>query len=228
MLLKLLKCLIIIILTVLLPVLFYLGSKYYSTIFLAVYRSSDAAIWGAMGDFIGGLLNPILALVSIFLILVTILQQNKALSQTAKQIQISFDEITKSVAAQEKQAELSEKQLNSLAAKNQADEITKVLNNLIADLDSHINEHTNCYKTITSKRTFKSQLLEMQNYNSAKFEDFLRYHRIRYNEYLETLEYSEHVLERLLALGETITHQYFNKKINKYKELKIMETDSAL
>lgn len=44
-------------------------------------RSSDAAVWGQFGDFIGGVVNPMVGLVTIVLLLATLRSQREQLDQ---------------------------------------------------------------------------------------------------------------------------------------------------
>ncbi|MCH7333432.1 hypothetical protein [Acinetobacter modestus] len=45
------------------------------------YIANDTAAWGAFGDYIGGLLNPVFAFLSFSALIVTLLYQNKQLLQ---------------------------------------------------------------------------------------------------------------------------------------------------
>ncbi len=82
-----------------------LGGIYIAFFSLRLPVSSSPAEWGQMGDFFGGMLNPILAFASFIALLYTIRIQSEELRLTRR-------EFEKSVKAQQRIAEESEKQLS--------------------------------------------------------------------------------------------------------------------
>lgn len=216
--------LITLLLTVVILTVLFLAKKYYSNVYPSVFISNKSGDWGAFGDFFGGILNPIFGLISVSLILVTIWQQKSALAQTTKQINLSVEEMTKSVAAQEKQAELSEKQLKELMKKSELDESIRVLNNLINDLNDSIDEALVCFHNKSVMRSLKSQLMDLNNRNNTEQKkDFFRLHNYSYRHFLETYEYAESVLSDLKAIDKGITYNYYKQKVNVFKNLLLIE-----
>ena len=65
----------------LVAVVFGVASSLYRDQFGTV-RSSDQAVWGQFGDFLGGVVNPMVGLVTIVLLLATLRSQQEALGQT--------------------------------------------------------------------------------------------------------------------------------------------------
>ncbi|MDN5054416.1 putative phage abortive infection protein [Aliarcobacter butzleri] len=60
---------------------------------------------GQVGDFIGGALNPLFALFSFILLLMTVKIQNKALKNSQEELKLTREELSRSANAQEKQIE---------------------------------------------------------------------------------------------------------------------------
>jgi len=215
---------IILVITAVLLIALFLASKYYSNVYPLILVSNKSGDWGAFGDFFGGILNPVFGLISVSLILVTIWQQKSALAQTTKQINLSVEEMTKSVAAQEKQAELSEKQLKELMKKTELDDSIRVLNNLINDLKSSIDEDLVCFHNKSAKRSLKSQLMDLNNRNNAEQKkDFFRLHDYSYRHFKEIYEYAESVLSDLKVIDKGITYNYYKQKVSVFEKLLLIE-----
>jgi hypothetical protein len=204
---------------------FFMFETYLIKIYPTLLNSIKIGDWGAFGDFFGGILNPVFGFFSMILIIFTITQQQKSLEQTSKQIKLSFEEMTKSVAAQEKQAELSEKQLNELMKKSALDDSVRILNNLIEDLKISIDEELVCYKNQGSARTLKSQLLEVvQKNNAEQKSDFLECNTYAYHHFVDAYNYATSVLYKLKQQEEEgITYNYYQKKLDVFNKLIIPE-----
>ena len=61
----------------------YLGYFYFK---LGYRISSDTAVWGALGDYFGGVLNPILSFISIILLISSLTLQREANTDLRKEI----------------------------------------------------------------------------------------------------------------------------------------------
>ncbi|MNJ92764.1 hypothetical protein D3C87_104380 [compost metagenome] len=59
--------------------------------------------WGQAGDFFGGLLNPILAYFSFIAVIFTVLQNQRALSQSQEELKLSREEMARSTHALQEQ-----------------------------------------------------------------------------------------------------------------------------
>lgn len=66
--------------------------------------------WGALGDYFGGILNPIIALFSLVLLLSTLRQNQEALEYNAEELQLTRIELSNSSIALRDQADLLRKQ----------------------------------------------------------------------------------------------------------------------
>lgn len=87
---------------------------YYQSIWLQGF-TVDPTAYGQMGDFFGGLLNPVLAFASFMALLYTIQIQSKQLEISAKELKETKEEIAASRKAQE---DLSNTQLTQLFENN--------------------------------------------------------------------------------------------------------------
>ncbi|MCD1600035.1 hypothetical protein [Rheinheimera aquimaris] len=181
--------------------------------------SKSVSDWGAFGDYIGGLLNPALSLISVVLILVTIKQQEFSLKQNAEQIEISIDEVRKSVSAQEIQARTAEEQFKEILKKTKIDDYLRVLNMLLIDLDNIINESIPCFRDYNDKRTLRSQLLELSERNNPdQIKDFIQVNNYFYERFKKTLSYFESQINSFKDLDQVIAYSYFNSRVSEYSK----------
>lgn len=68
--------------------------------------SIDIPTAGSLGDFMGGVLNPIIALLGVLLLAMTLNQNSEALELTRKELEKSSEQMTKSAEALQKQEDL--------------------------------------------------------------------------------------------------------------------------
>ncbi len=90
--------------------------------------SDDSSTWGTFGDFMGGTLNPIFALFSLFAIIYTIKIQTQELELSRKELEATKEELEKSRIAQEEQSE-------SLKLQNQATKL-QIFENIFFQLNN--------------------------------------------------------------------------------------------
>ncbi len=74
--------------------------------------SDDQAVWGAFGDYMGGILNPILSFLALIAILSTLLLQRSELDITRNELELTRSELRRSASAQEKSEETLSNQNN--------------------------------------------------------------------------------------------------------------------
>ena len=85
---------------------FYIGT-------LAAYILKDdinSEFLGQVGDFLGGFLNPLFALLSFIALLITIVFQSEELKNSREELKLTREELAKSAEAQEKSAQIFEQQ----------------------------------------------------------------------------------------------------------------------
>lgn len=63
--------------------------------------SDDRAVWGQFGDFMGGLVNPLLALLTVWLFTKSLHQNGDMLKAAREELQLSREEIARGVIAQQ-------------------------------------------------------------------------------------------------------------------------------
>lgn len=80
--------------------------------------SNDQAVWGAFGDFVGGIANPVLSFFSLVALLITLVLQRKELSYTRKELEMTREELERSATANETAAKAAEIQLEKLQQQN--------------------------------------------------------------------------------------------------------------
>lgn len=79
--------------------------------------SEDQAIWGSFGDFLGGVLNPLLSLLALIALLLTVFLQSDELRLSREELSLTREELRKSAEAQEKAQQALTQQLeNSIKA----------------------------------------------------------------------------------------------------------------
>lgn len=102
--------------------------------------STDHADWGTFGDFIGGTLNPIFALFTLFAIIYTIKIQTEELELSREELKATREELAKSSKAQQEQSDSFKIQNDSI--KLQSFEATFFqLTNLFLQTREHIKIH---------------------------------------------------------------------------------------
>lgn len=187
-------------------------SKFYN------HEISDAAEdWAHFGTFLGGVLSPVLSFLSLLLVLVTIRQQKVSLEQTAEQTQLSFDEMTKSVHAQEVQADVAEAQLKNLVNKSRSEELVRIIREVLLDINKSLDEKVVCYSMVSSERKLKDQILEVvtSSYDEVRVEKFRKYHDGRVDVLISSVNYYCEILDKIEEVDENkIVYYYYRNKIN--------------
>ena len=108
--------------------------------------SSDQAVWGAFGDFVGGTLNPILSFMALIALLLTIILQNRELEQTREELK--------------RTAYANEQQANYIVAQQQRDDLFRLINKLADRINNNYNGNH-----LTSKRSIHAALIGEPNVN---------------------------------------------------------------
>ncbi|WP_298946935.1 hypothetical protein [uncultured Campylobacter sp.] len=93
---------------------FYIGT-------LAAYFLKDdinSEFLGQVGDFLGGFLNPLFALLSFIALLITIVFQSEELKNSREELKLTREELAKSAEAQEKSSQIFEQQRFEIIGNN--------------------------------------------------------------------------------------------------------------
>lgn len=72
--------------------------------------TADTTKWGQVGDFFGGLLNPVFGFLTIVALVLTLLLQNRELKVSREELELSRDELAKSAEALRAQNKAIEQQ----------------------------------------------------------------------------------------------------------------------
>ena len=81
--------------------------------------SSDPAVWGQFGDFIGGTANPILSFITLVLLAFTLGVQNRQLNISSRELELSRKELE--LTRQELQRSAQAQELSEISLKVQAE-----------------------------------------------------------------------------------------------------------
>ncbi|MGR5000947.1 hypothetical protein [Vibrio celticus] len=196
----------------------------YSFYFYNYEVSQNPSEWASFGDFFGGVLNPVLSFLSLILVLVTIKQQKISLEQTSEQIKLSFDEMKKSVSAQEKQADLAESQYGEFVRKNKVDDIVKFLRDVLLDVSEQLEESVICFKDLSKEREFRSQIYEVIISCDDNFtKKFFKYHSNRVASLVSSHDYYLSLLSDLEKLERGTAHDYYVNKISSINQTSKIE-----
>lgn len=134
-----------------------IGYIYYQKFGRLLPAGDSRGEWGATGDFFGGILNPAFSLITVFLLLITLVQNQKALESSREELSLSRKEMQDSNKALNAQAITLEKQrfedtffalleqLNRALEKITADSLGK---NLKGELQGRESAADGAYKAI--------------------------------------------------------------------------------
>lgn len=98
--------------------------------------SPEPEQWGQMGDFFGGMLNPILAFASFIALLYTIRIQSEELKLTRAELGLTRNELAASAEANRKISESAEEQLQIHKRQNAENAFYRCIDRLIVDVKS--------------------------------------------------------------------------------------------
>lgn len=90
-----------------------------------VPAATGAEAWGQMGDYFGGMLNPVLSFCALIALLYTIHQQHQELALTRRELEKTLEELEMARVAQEHSADLLAKQTAMTVTPSLIDELHK-------------------------------------------------------------------------------------------------------
>ena len=124
--------------------------------FINVYNldTTKKADWGTFGDFVGGTLNPIFALFSLFAIIYTIKIQTQELEFSREELEATRKELKESRIAQQEQSE-------SLKLQNEATKLQMFENTFFQLLNQH-----NQYLDLVVKENIKIEYIKYVPFSS--------------------------------------------------------------
>jgi hypothetical protein len=164
--------------------------------------STESSNWGTFGDFMGGTLNPIFALFSLFAIIYTIKIQTQELEFSREELEATRSELKESRIAQQEQSE-------SLKLQNEATKL-QIFENTFFQLNSLWDKTKSNIEVIT---TGSSGLL--LNINGNQIQNFSRNEKVKE---MGTFMGSKGIKKFLLFLNHLDKFDYkkFNDKYENY------------
>lgn len=213
--------------------------------------ASDVSSWGAFGDFIGGIVNPILGFFSFMALLITLDLQRKQLNKTEEQLglnrqelKLTREELQKAADAQVDSAKVMSEQLKTQALQ-QFENLFFALINQLQNRIEHLEEreiiqhlHSQIYLKQLGNNAYKS-LIEsiyciihniLENYDEDSSNDKLNNLKFQ-NKYMKILKslITVEVMHFLIRDASDIvnTQEYETKKgiINKFGMLSKISFD---
>jgi len=168
--------------------------------------------WGAFGDFLGGILNPIISFTALIILVKTIKQNEKALHQAqtalqqnenalkhnAEELELSRNELSRSAKSQEEQAELQRKRFIQEYTENQKTRLSQSIQFKVGLINSSSNKIRFREKTSSKYEYFNSLKPDEVNRFTYSFDD--EYHKDEISSLLNT--YSTALLGLLSDLLE--------------------------
>ncbi len=160
--------------------------------------------WGTVGDFIGGVLNPIIGLLALFGLLYTIHQNQVELSQATKEMKRSSQALTDNNALAEKQSK--------------KDELYRVISVIENGIETTLNKdiHLFIYKTNDSYRinsTVKEMLISTKTEQIEQSMDSVLSSLNELSVYLE--EMSNYLSRYSKVQGDHLFEEYYRHKYTK-------------
>ncbi len=156
--------------------------------------------WGSLGDFFGGVLNPFIGFLTVFLLLFTLKQNQKALEQNAEELKLTREELSDSKTALQEQASILTKQtfegtFFQLLSLHQ--DLTNAMDFYNKDT-KHTTTGKDCFKVLynrfskTAKQDFKSEY-QVKSTNPFEIMEESRLEGIRLDKVTKEIECKEYI-----------------------------------
>ncbi|MCE9684629.1 putative phage abortive infection protein [Shewanella sp. AS16] len=148
--------------------------------------SSKPEIWGAFGDFIGGILNPFLSFAAFISVLITVFMQQAQLKQNEKQLEMTRDELALSTDELKRSADAQNVQIDTAKLQN----FESTFFNLLNRFESQIAHLIRVYieEDVLNDSNVPSKFELDRDTRYCGFEH-LRYELYKYQEYYSSEEY---------------------------------------
>lgn len=91
--------------------------------------------WGLFGDYMGGVLNPIIGFLALIALLMTIVLQSKELAATREEMKMSREELANSAQALQDSRDIAAQQAEHNATQAKKEDIYRMINHVFADLN---------------------------------------------------------------------------------------------
>ncbi|MEZ9593595.1 putative phage abortive infection protein [Shewanella sp. 10N.261.52.F9] len=155
--------------------------------------SSKPEIWGAFGDFIGGILNPFLSFAAFISVLITVFMQQAQLKQNEKQLEMTRSELTLSTEELKRSADAQNIQIETAKLQN----FESTFFNLLNRFESQVAHLIRVYiaEDVGKDSNVPSKFELDRDTRYCGFEH-LRYELYKYQEYYSSEQYGGEDPER--------------------------------
>ena len=133
----------------------------YIQTFYTPYLSTQTSKWGELGDYIGGVLNPIFGFLSFLMLIFTIKIQNSQLQLSRKELQLTREELSKSALAQDLSQKALNKQAEIASKSSDLNTVVFLLNKIDKDLQPYLGQR---YPKGNPQGDIKNKLIEKKHY----------------------------------------------------------------
>lgn len=134
--------------------------------------SDNPEQWGQLGDYVGGILNPVLSFTTVIILITTVRIQNKQLSATREELALTREELQRTAEAATKQAEHFEKEAklkeHLVLIEKLATRINRNYNGNNLDRERSLHTFVNAHTSKTSEDYIKIVLSYYQNNNGSQ------------------------------------------------------------
>ncbi|MDO3387194.1 hypothetical protein QWI17_15230 [Gilvimarinus sp. SDUM040013] len=148
--------------------------------------SDDPNVWGTFGDFVGGVVNPVLGLITILLLTTTIRQTDKALAQaddalrqSREELKLTREEMKRGLEIQQATERALNEQIKQAEMKNSFEMAIALCGQLYREVDSLERDIESTRGDIKNSALQKQKLLEdrIRTISAAisKWEDLIMY-----------------------------------------------------
>lgn len=175
----------------------------------------NAENMGQLGDYIGGLLNPILAFSSFMALLYTIRLQSEELKATRKELAISETAQKKSEEALVKQLEIAQQQQFETTFFSLLEQINKVANKLESKLSSEDNGIGKIINNISRNNAY--YIMSYSSYNKYSYNEYNDVERTFYvfkisiHDYLPQFKSFSLLIFQMLKMINSLTDESLKK-----------------
>ncbi len=98
--------------------------------------SMDADQWGAFGDYLGGVLNPVFGFFALIALLFTIILQSRELAASREELKLSRKELANSAQALQDSKDIATRQAEHFETQARKEDVYRMIKDVYGELDS--------------------------------------------------------------------------------------------
>lgn len=131
----------------------------------------DKDAWGQFGDYLGGLLNPVLSFFGLLALLYTILLQQEELAYTREEMAATKKELERSAKAQEQLQRVQSEQLQVLKIEELKEDLFRLISTLYDEIKQLLESYSASHETIQKYLERQSKPAHVETFR-LKFESY--------------------------------------------------------